>query len=340
MPIFHVEPFTREKHNGLHVVRIGVDVQLSPYMEKSDLFPGLLDHLTTFGFQLGKRFRFVKINLSDTAASMRIIFNGNCNGRPIHRETEVEVLNLSNTKTSVKGLQNLCRLTSLQELYLDNSSTAIDFGSEVFNKSGSLLSLRLLSVVGSSLSSKWLSEVQTVFPNLLHIYFTRKKGSKAIGWQDVILMQTMRQPVLLPCGHIADKSSVGQFRACSFDRKEFKFDDLLNLEPKISYLCKVDGKWFVHVVDYLRKLLDSKTYYHSWCGNFFNFSSIHHFFPQVTGTNLEEFLKTQICVACNGSWSDLRVCHPHMVETNDYNFHHLGEVGAYSVNLSGLPNRY
>eukprot|EP01126_Amoeba_proteus_P042992 TRINITY_DN4689_c0_g2_i37.p1 TRINITY_DN4689_c0_g2~~TRINITY_DN4689_c0_g2_i37.p1 ORF type:complete len:120 (-),score=14.72 TRINITY_DN4689_c0_g2_i37:515-874(-) len=103
MPIFHVEPFTREKHNGLHVVRIGVDVQLSPYMEKSDLFPGLLDHLTTFGFQLGKRFRFVKINLSDTAASMRIIFNGNCNGRPIHRETEVEVFEFVKYQDKCQG---------------------------------------------------------------------------------------------------------------------------------------------------------------------------------------------------------------------------------------------
>lgn len=83
------------------------------------------------------------------------------------------------------------------------------------------------------------------------VYFTRKRGAKALGWHDIIMMQTMRRPQLLPCGHIGDKSSLMKFAQCrfkieikivsyalSFDRTPFRQEQLLSIDPTLSYLCK------------------------------------------------------------------------------------------------------
>lgn len=86
-------------------------------------------------------------------------------------------------------------------------------------------------------------------------------------------MQTMRRPVLMPCGHIGDRETTLRLGYCrhapmlvagiltnrsSLDRTMFLPDELVSLHPNISYLTrrpKVDGeeaKWVVQIVDYLR----------------------------------------------------------------------------------------
>jgi hypothetical protein len=47
------------------------------------------------------------------------------------------------------------------------------------------------------LSSSWISHVAKGCPNLEIIYFTRRPGEKALGWDDVIKMQTMRDPCVI-----------------------------------------------------------------------------------------------------------------------------------------------
>lgn len=43
----------------------------------------------TLGAKSGVRFIFTNLIFCNTEASMRAIFNGMCNGRQVHRETEV-----------------------------------------------------------------------------------------------------------------------------------------------------------------------------------------------------------------------------------------------------------
>jgi len=69
----------------------------------------------TFGATtLKKRLSFASVDMSDTEASMRAVFNGSYCGRPIHRESEVESLNLSCTKTSTQAILSLYRLSNLR----------------------------------------------------------------------------------------------------------------------------------------------------------------------------------------------------------------------------------
>lgn len=209
---------------------------------------------------------------------MRAIFNGTCAGKEVHRETEVEVLNLSHTNTSPQALMSLHRLRALRELYLDYCPALLQSGKQVFSlllKHDKIPRLRRLSVVGTSseLSHLWLEKIELSCPSLHEVYFTRapllsarhaapdtragKKGTKALGWQDMILMQTMRRPQLLPCGHIGDKESSLRLGYCGLDRTMFLPDELVPLHPNISFLYKCDApnapaKWLVCIVDQLR----------------------------------------------------------------------------------------
>lgn len=126
------------------------------------------------------------------------------------------------------------------------------------------------------------------------------------------MMQTMRRPHLLPCGHIGDKSSLLKFAHCSFDRHPFHPDQLLPIDPTLSYLCKgsdsldirnlqfldtATDKWTVHIVDFFRTPLDAKTYYHSTCGNFFNMATIVATNKELSPDDdqIEETILVRIC---------------------------------------------
>jgi len=285
----------------------------------------------------------VKVDLSNTEASMRTVFNGTCAGRPVHREIEIENLNLTHTKTSPQALGSLYRLRNLVELNLDHCDAIISQGRQAFNalnKDDPIPNLELLSVVGTSslLSHKWLAEIQEVCPKLSRIYFTRKKGTKALGWQDVILMQTMRIPVLLPCGHIGDRASLKQLGYCSFDRQPFKNSELIEINPAISYLVKDvnnHDKWKASIVDCHRNPLEAKVLYHP-CGTFFNLSTIKDIYKlndDNISSSLIQKLKSFNCTECNLSLSTLKICYPHSAEQSaeDQSFDDLGRIGAYSM---------
>lgn len=113
------------------------------------------------------RFVFSEVNLSETLASMRAIFNGtNGRGQTVHREAEVitiafphslffftltfqkseraivywffcifqvEVLNLSKTQTSARSLLSLHRMSNLRVLYLDHCPSLKKSGKDVFS---------------------------------------------------------------------------------------------------------------------------------------------------------------------------------------------------------------
>lgn len=117
------------------------------------------------------RIVFADLDFTNTGSSMRAIFNGSFGKNNIHRETEVchcqslssnssihsynciqiERLNLSRTSTSANALENLFRLTNLQELYLDycgvlSQSGAGGGGKSVFSiltKKDPILKLRV-----------------------------------------------------------------------------------------------------------------------------------------------------------------------------------------------------
>lgn len=166
---------------------------------------------------------------------------------------KVHSLNLSFTVTSSRSIASLFLMKNLTELHLDHCSSLKkskhffqliaphhSTGEKLFSilmQKDTVPSLEVLSVVGTSdvFASNWFDQVRTYCvlfflkkkclqaeakcPKLRLVYFTRQPGTKAIGWNDAILMQTMRDPLLLPCGHIADRHIVISNNQCSFDRQ-------------------------------------------------------------------------------------------------------------------------
>lgn len=141
------------------------------------------------------------------------------------------------------------------------------------------------------------------------------------------MMQTMRRPQLLPCGHIGDKSSLLKFAHCrcdsyaniwfltlqaSIDIPSFLTSSYLlslhfHIFVKVSYflhffphnLDNETEKWTVHIVDFERNPLDAKTYYHAPCGHFFNLATIVAKHPQIsTSEEVDNSL-----LVCSIPWS-------------------------------------
>jgi ubiquitin-conjugating enzyme E2 J2 len=312
-----------------------------------DLVVKILDRILSFAYQLHKvRIVFSEIDLSHTESSMRAIFNGtNGKGQPIHRENEVEILNLTGTQTSARSLLSLYRLTNLRELYLDHCYELKKSGEKVFSllsKKEKIQALEVLSVVDTSevLDNNWLTDVGSRCPRLKTVYFTRKKGTKALGWQDLILMQTMRNPQLLPCGHIGDKESTVSLSYCSLDRESFRLEELVPLNPSNTKLSKgQSAEWSATVVDACREPLDSKCLYHVPCGEFYNYQSIVTLYNLDCGSdhvNLDakfvESLKTKQCIGCKKKLTHLRVCFPNSAEHLDKpSFDTLEKISVYGV---------
>ncbi len=96
---------------------------------------------------------------------------------------------------------------------------------------GPVPELLCLSLVSTSahLSSDWLSKVEAKCPKLSLVYFTRRPGDKALGWSDVVMMQSMREPALMPCGHVGDATSLRQIRThlCPMCRTPYSDETLV-----------------------------------------------------------------------------------------------------------------
>jgi len=189
----------------------------------------------------------------------------------------------------------------------------------------------------STLSHKWLSDIEAACPKLCKIYFTRKKGTKALGWQDVVLMQALRIPVLLPCGHIGDKSSIRQLGYCSFDRQPFRGSDMVEVNPLITLLVKdsTTQKWHASIVDVYRNPLDAKVLYHG-CGSFLNVSSVKQLYNLEDDT-LNEMVLVKLrntrCPECLQSLLNARICYPHSAEmgADEQQFDDLKGIGSYAM---------
>lgn len=284
---------------------------------------------------------FSDIDLSGTEGSMRAVFQGlGPNSKILAREAEVERLNLSDTRTSPRSLLSLHKLSNLQELLLDKCPSIQKSGKNVFSlllKKDAIPSLTSLSVVGTSqvMSVSWIAEVEQRCPNLKKLYFTRQPGVKALGWSDNVMMQTMRDPLLLPCGHIGDRASLLSLGYCAFDRQAFRVSELASLHPNITLLEKDEhGKWNATIVDAGRRPLDAKVVYHRHCGSFFNLATLTDTYDLEStevNTDLLDEIRSQTCHYCEKAFgSNTRICYPNSAESSDkHNFANLKDVSTY-----------
>jgi len=298
--------------------------------------------------KLRVRLTFSDIDLSGTEGSMRAVFQGiGPAGNVFARETEVKRLNLSSTRTSPRSLLSLHKLCNLEELLLDHCPSIQKSGKNVFSlllKKDSIPSLTSLSVVGTSqvMSVTWIAEVEQRCPNLKKLFFTRQPGVKALGWSDNVLMQTMRDPLLLPCGHIGDRASLLSLGYCALDRQAFRISELASLHPNITLLEKdSDGKWNATIVDAQRMPLDPKVVYHRQCGSFYNLETLKDIYDlediHEVNQDLIDAIRAQSCHYCQKQFgSNTRICFPHSAEPNEKQaFDNLQDVSNYGSIPSG-----
>jgi len=314
----------------------------------------LLDLCMKVGAQFGLRFVISGIDLSHTDASLRSVFGGEDGfKKPIKREQELEVLDLSCTKTSSRSLVNFQKATNLKVLILDDCydvrRTKDKAESNVFSllQEHPIPQLEVLSLVGTSTilnSHKWIDQVEKGCPKLKTLYFTRKPGEKSLGWDDVIRMQSMRDPQLLPCGHIGDLSVLKLVNPslCPLCRADFDIPRLERIVPRITKLTKNEGKWQAEIVDHNRVKLDSKTLYHIECGEFYNFETLVNKY-HITTETINQLTKGELhgksCFACYQKFAPgkIRICFPESAQLEGdqgHSFESLSGAALYSLSTS------
>jgi len=154
-------------------------------------------------------------------------------------------------------------------------------------------------------------------------------------------MQTMRDPQLLPCGHISDLEPILKTRKCCLDQMQVQKNSLETINPSISHLYKNlnNEKWEVDIVDALRRQLEDRTVYHVKCGTFYNMNTIKELFNLDPESMNNEILLNNLsqiyCYYCNVSFSfNARICYPNSVQqsfNDDNNFIDLGTMSSYSM---------
>jgi len=308
----------------------------------------LLDALMKVGVRFGLRFIISELDLSHTDASLRSIFGGvDGYNHIIKREQEIETLDLSRTKTSSRSLVNFCKTDHLRVLILDDCYSVRRTKDKAESNAFSLLadypiqSLEVLSVVGTSTilnSQRWIDQVEKGCPKLKTLYFTRKPSEKALGWDDIIRMQSMRDPQLLPCGHVCDMGVLKQLMTpnCPIGREHFELNKLEKLAPRITKLTKENGHWIADIVDHNRQPLDPKVLYHTDCGEFYNLKTLINKY-HVTTDNINQQTKAELhgksCFACYNKFAPgkLRLCYPESAKLDEkHEFNSLSTVGAYA----------
>eukprot|EP01091_Cochliopodium_minus_P014177 TRINITY_DN4771_c0_g1_i1.p1 TRINITY_DN4771_c0_g1~~TRINITY_DN4771_c0_g1_i1.p1 ORF type:complete len:451 (+),score=133.87 TRINITY_DN4771_c0_g1_i1:83-1435(+) len=229
----------------------------------------ILNSILVLGRTFGIRFIFKEINLSNTEASMRSIFNGeDWNGRIMYREREIVMLNLSNTRTTPKSLQNLSKAIRLEYLFVDrcnmnesnNKENTVDiFESDVQKVPG----LKVLSLVDTSkqLSPNWLSRVEEVCPNLHLIYFNKTPKEKVVGWVDNVLMKSMINPTLLECGHIIDAETLKKLEKKERVNCRKPIKESLSISNFTIELTKVNDQWNSQLLNITNKTFAQLTCY-------------------------------------------------------------------------------
>jgi len=309
----------------------------------------VLNAIMKAGQQNGLRFHVTEVDLAHTISATRSIFYGNDgSGKPMKREEEIEVLDLSYSQTSPRSLANLSRAIQLRVLILDHCDRLRGDKTSAHSRVFSILaehklpSLEVLSVVGTSnlLSDSWIGQVEQGCPKLHTLYFTRSPGKKAIGWDDLIMMQAMRDPQLLPCGHIADLETLKgmPFKGCSLDRIPFTMNSLVRFIPHITRLKKKeDVGWAADIVDHSREVLDDKVVYHTPCGEFYNISTLESNYSvggstQGISNNTPSQLQSKICLCCSQPFNkDLRICYAvsAKVDSDVKQFESLSQMNFY-----------
>eukprot|EP01129_Flabellula_baltica_P003629 TRINITY_DN13384_c0_g1_i1.p1 TRINITY_DN13384_c0_g1~~TRINITY_DN13384_c0_g1_i1.p1 ORF type:complete len:569 (+),score=76.95 TRINITY_DN13384_c0_g1_i1:568-2274(+) len=294
----------------------------------------LLDTITEFGEINEIEFVFTEIDLSLTDSSMRSIFGGESFGRAINRETLLETLNLSHTHTSARSLLSLHNMVNLREIYLDYCPDIEKFGKNIFKLLASrdpIPNLELLSVIKTSckLSQKWFSIIEKSCPKIRTVFFTRKPGTKAVGWRDSPDSRSMKEPHLAPCGHFVDISTFNGY--CQLDNIKCNLYELIAVDPMVSLLEKdQNDEWNSQIVDATRKPLESVAVVHLECGSFYNYRSLTDLFSihlEQENTSLG-VLRNFFCTECDKPLTNCRICYP--VDIGKQSFGSLQAYGSYS----------
>ncbi len=176
--------------------------------------------------------------------------------------------------------------------------------------------------------------VEAKCPKLALVYFTRRPGDKALGWSDVVMMQSMREPSLLPCGHVGDAQSLRHIRCqiCPICRTPYTMAQLVVLRANVTQLTRVADSWKATIVDTLRYPLDDKVLYHE-CGEFFNLSSLRTLYACDAKAEINpafvESMKTHLCLRCSKPFERLYICYPRSAVEDEAGFSTLSEACGY-----------
>lgn len=255
------------------------------------------------------------IDLSDNLVSGRSLLEFELVEGPQEKQSDVqtrlkrrilnklEELKMDRTLISSLGLQFAALMPSLRSLSLDFCSRIDKI---LTPECTGMPKLEELSAVGTSVTvgASEMEGLAIKFPNLRRIDYTQKPSStgkpqKVLGITDPITFSTVIDPQIFSCGHLTGRREAEGMGDCYSHCSATVID---SFKPLTTRLEKKSGLWEVQLIDFKRRPLSEKIFYHIPCGALFNQETVDEIYQGAEIQSSSSFSNALVhCPACLAS---------------------------------------
>jgi hypothetical protein len=220
----------------------------------------------------------------------------------------IRKVNFSSTAISTVGLYEMRRLARISHLFADYCPNVNEIALNLVAAEPCNTELKELSLVGITLTYRpdLFKRLASRFPNVSVIYMTQPiESPKLLGIKDAVTLGSIVKPVALdPCGHIVGIENLStrvERLNCDTCRQIVK--KILPVKLPITRFSLEGMHWKVAVLDYQRKPLSDRVFFHPDCSHFYNAQSLIELFKlnfeqQANDRTLIEACQGKHCPGC------------------------------------------
>jgi len=239
-----------------------------------------------------------EIECLDLSHSSQLLSLGGLSTFPAIKELKIDWSNNNNFLTLMKKAPPMRKEESPEERKASFTSLLQFTG----DKPSSVKKLSMSHVGAVERNDTFWLLMDTLFPKVEEFVVTQDPSEKILGINDPVLLSSMVQGKILPCGHVFSFSSIHSINKCPFDRTTFNQNFTLPaFNPAKTLFFKRENTWFAHVVETSGKSVsaeNSQYFYHNTCGEIIGQDTLSKVYNIHTTLSADETKKSLLKCEC------------------------------------------